>query len=125
MLESYHWPGNVRELENLVQRACVLASGNVILAGDLPFDQASRVESERAVLDRAAKRFLRAAEHRKVSPVSLALRALSETALRETGSEEKAASLLGITPAELLSHLETADAAPAKKAAKAPARSGA
>jgi len=125
MLEGYHWPGNVRELENLVQRACVLASGNVILAGDLPFDQAGRVESERAVLDRAAKRFLRAAERGKVSPVSLALRALSETALRETGSEEKAASLLGITPAELLSHLETADAAPAKKAAKAPARSGA
>ena len=132
MLEGYHWPGNVRELENLIQRACVLASGNVILGSDLPFDQASRSESERAILERAAKRFLQAADHAKISPVALALRVLSETALRETGSDEKAAELLGISQAELLSHVDThvaslpspTPAAPVKKA-KLPARSGA
>jgi DNA-binding NtrC family response regulator len=128
MLEGYHWPGNVRELENLIQRACVLASGNVILASDLPFDQASRSESERAILERAAKRFLQAADHAKVSPVALAMRVLSEAALRETGSDEKAAALLGISQAELLSHVDTFPAPPpaaAAKKAKAPARSGA
>jgi DNA-binding NtrC family response regulator len=128
MLEGYHWPGNVRELENLIQRACVLASGNVILGSDLPFDQASRSQSERVILERAAKRFLQAADHAKVSPVALAMRVLSETALRETGSDEKAAALLGISQAELLSHVDTftaqPPAVPAKKA-KAPARSGA
>src|SRR5436190_22941321 len=35
-LEHYGWPGNVRELENIVQRALVIAKGDVILLGDLP-----------------------------------------------------------------------------------------
>ncbi|MGH7972628.1 MAG: sigma-54 dependent transcriptional regulator, partial [Limisphaerales bacterium] len=35
-LEKYHWPGNVRELENVIQRAVVVAKGEVILPGDLP-----------------------------------------------------------------------------------------
>ncbi len=118
MLEGYHWPGNVRELENLIQRACVLASGNVILATDLPFDQAGRNESEWAILERAAKRFLQAAEEAGVSPITLALRVLAETALQEAGSDERAAALLRISTEELIDHLEgrgdTADV-PAKK----------
>jgi len=36
LLLSYSWPGNVRELENVVERAVVLTSGNVITADDLP-----------------------------------------------------------------------------------------
>src|SRR3954447_7058636 len=36
VLEKYHWPGNVRELENVIQRAVVVAKGDVILPGDLP-----------------------------------------------------------------------------------------
>src|SRR5215469_1649552 len=35
-LEKYHWPGNVRELENVIERAVVVAKGDVILPGDLP-----------------------------------------------------------------------------------------
>lgn len=35
-LSGYHWPGNVRELENLVERAVVLAGGNVIDQVPLP-----------------------------------------------------------------------------------------
>jgi DNA-binding NtrC family response regulator len=35
LLVQYHWPGNVRELENLVTRASVLRSGNVISADQL------------------------------------------------------------------------------------------
>lgn len=30
MLMSYHWPGNVRELENCIERAVLVAEGNVI-----------------------------------------------------------------------------------------------
>src|SRR5580692_9897139 len=36
LLERFHWPGNVRELENVIQRATVMAKGDVILPGDLP-----------------------------------------------------------------------------------------
>ena len=35
-LAAYGWPGNVRELENVVQRALILASGDLIEADDLP-----------------------------------------------------------------------------------------
>ncbi|MEE9436523.1 MAG: sigma-54 dependent transcriptional regulator [Candidatus Adiutricales bacterium] len=35
---SYHWPGNVRELENVIERAVILCSGQVIGPDDLPSD---------------------------------------------------------------------------------------
>ena len=35
-LERYEWPGNVRELRNAIERAVVLARGNVIEVQDLP-----------------------------------------------------------------------------------------
>ncbi len=36
ILENYAWPGNVRELEHAVERAVVLARGEVLDASDLP-----------------------------------------------------------------------------------------
>jgi DNA-binding NtrC family response regulator len=36
VLESHPWPGNVRELENTLQRACVLATADVLLPKDIP-----------------------------------------------------------------------------------------
>jgi two-component system response regulator HydG len=36
ILEGYAWPGNVRELEHAIQRAVVLAKGDVIEVSDLP-----------------------------------------------------------------------------------------
>jgi DNA-binding NtrC family response regulator len=34
--EAYRWPGNVRELQNVIERACALADGEVIMPADLP-----------------------------------------------------------------------------------------
>ena len=36
LLLAHRWPGNVRELENAIERAVVLAEGDVIEASDLP-----------------------------------------------------------------------------------------
>ncbi len=36
MITAYHWPGNVRELENVIERAVVLAEGEVIHGHHLP-----------------------------------------------------------------------------------------
>jgi DNA-binding NtrC family response regulator len=38
-LTGYQWPGNVRELKNVVQRAIIFATGDVIQAGDIRFAQ--------------------------------------------------------------------------------------
>jgi two-component system, NtrC family, response regulator AtoC len=36
LLQEYGWPGNVRELENTIERAMVLAEGDVLEIGDFP-----------------------------------------------------------------------------------------
>jgi len=36
LLQQYAWPGNVRELENVIQRAIIMAHGEVVRAEDLP-----------------------------------------------------------------------------------------
>ena len=36
MLEQYDWPGNVRELRNVIERATILAPGELIEPAHLP-----------------------------------------------------------------------------------------
>lgn len=36
MLMAYEWPGNLRELKNVVRRAALMATGNMIVVEDLP-----------------------------------------------------------------------------------------
>jgi DNA-binding NtrC family response regulator len=38
ILVNYHWPGNVRELQNIIERACALAKGNVLEPSDIHLD---------------------------------------------------------------------------------------
>jgi len=38
ILVNYHWPGNVRELQNVIERGCALAKGNVLDAADIHLD---------------------------------------------------------------------------------------
>ncbi len=35
-LQGYEWPGNVRELENVIERACIMREGPMIMSHDLP-----------------------------------------------------------------------------------------
>lgn len=44
-LESHSWPGNVRELENTLERACVLATADVLLPKDIPLGNAAPVRA--------------------------------------------------------------------------------
>ncbi len=77
-LEAYAWPGNVRELNNVLERAVILSSGDVVHAEDLallppgrgrptgaggaPGDVApGRVETLESAVERAERQAIRAA----------------------------------------------------------------
>jgi two-component system response regulator FlrC len=47
ILVDHDWPGNVRELENVIQRALLLAPGNVIEPAHLIFDRRPEMRQER------------------------------------------------------------------------------
>jgi DNA-binding NtrC family response regulator len=51
LLENYSWPGNVRELENVMQRAIILAPGQMVRAEDLTLsnDEADGADVEDVV----------------------------------------------------------------------------
>ncbi len=85
-LEAYDWPGNVRELENLIERAVVLGSTELILPEDLPeavldtpaaseapggYRQTVREEKKRAILaalSRSGGNYTEAAKSLAVHP---------------------------------------------------------
>jgi two-component system response regulator HydG len=95
-LEDYAWPGNVRELEHAVERAVVLARGEVLDVGDLP--------------DTVRKGPRGAAGH-VVIPIGTPLEEVERRVLQETlrhtgGVKSMAARLLGIAARTIYRKLE-------------------
>jgi DNA-binding NtrC family response regulator len=66
-LLDYSWPGNVRELDHTIERAVLMAGGNVIKADDLgfsarvdgaaPIEEMSLEDVERFLVEKAMSRF--------------------------------------------------------------------
>lgn len=103
LLLTYDWPGNVRELENVLRRAAVVASGDIIDISDLSLHHESPTKgiSELSdviedVFDRAVSSNATEGIYRHV--VSSAEKTLIEKALKMTnGNQVQASDLLGIT----------------------------
>jgi two-component system response regulator AtoC len=85
-LEHYHWPGNVRELANVLERAQILAEGQVITVDDLP-----------EVLRLPAPRPAAAAEPETLNLDVLEQRAVQAGLTRAQGNKVQAARLLGVS----------------------------
>ena len=45
IIKQHDWPGNVRELDNVIQRALILKTGNVVEAEDIRFEQIAGLSS--------------------------------------------------------------------------------
>jgi transcriptional regulator with PAS, ATPase and Fis domain len=73
-LETYHWPGNVRELQNVIERACALADGEMITLAELPphFRTPARQANEPPRADRAGKLTLKEAKERWIGQLEAA-----------------------------------------------------
>ena len=98
LLEKYDWPGNVRELENLIERACVLATSNVLLPRDLPFDHSGDGDGDESeALRRAAEVFLNASGEKGIKAMELATETLVRVAREKCKSDKEVAARLGIT----------------------------
>jgi transcriptional regulator of acetoin/glycerol metabolism len=90
---DYHWPGNVRELANVLERAQILAEGDVITPDDLPD---AMLSAPAAGPEDAGPLNLDAQERRAI-----------QEALRQTqGNKVHAAKLLGVSRRALYRLLE-------------------
>ena len=91
LLQEHPWPGNVRELEHAVERAVLLASGNLVQASDLGLRAAAAPALSR--LD--------------ALPLDEAERILVRTALERAGGNiHQAAKALGLSRAALYRRIE-------------------
>jgi two-component system nitrogen regulation response regulator GlnG len=120
LLQEFHWPGNVRELENIIERATVVAKGEVILPSDLPVEiskaqTATVTVSATTVQPGGAPDFTSisktlfswARENSKLKVLPAVERELIIQALTETkGNQVQAAKILGITRATLRKRIE-------------------
>lgn len=85
-LSLYNWPGNVRELENAIERAVVLAKGELLTEEDLPDSVFSERGSDGAI----------------TVPMGISMEEMEKLLLSETlklakGNKRLAAHLLGIS----------------------------
>src|SRR6202047_2991785 len=87
LLAGHYWPGNVRELQNVIERACALATGSQLEVGDIQLD------SPRNRANAASDRFL---------PDGMTLDQWEDEMIREAlkragGNKSQAARLLGLS----------------------------
>ncbi len=102
-LMSHSWPGNVRELENVIRRAVVVASGDLLDVSDLTFTSGV-YQKELLELSEVIENLFDRASAAEKSPdiyhniMSNVENILVEKALRITkGNQVQASALLGIT----------------------------
>jgi DNA-binding NtrC family response regulator len=119
LLMSYSWPGNVRELENVIRRAAVVATGDVIDVKDVslgtePYQKELQGLSDtiKEILDSAVA--MDAATGIYHCIISSVEKTLIDNALRITkGNQVQASLLLGITRVTLRKKMQEYNIPPA------------
>ncbi|HWR38167.1 MAG TPA: sigma 54-interacting transcriptional regulator [Patescibacteria group bacterium] len=94
LLRQYDWPGNVREMKNVIERAVIMNTGNIIFAEDLPEKLTER--------GNAAKRFIPEAPAAGGVTLKEMMKNVERQFIREVlenyrGNTAKAARELGIS----------------------------
>jgi len=101
MLLTYHWPGNVRELENCIERAVVMAQGDVLGPADIALNPDITNMAQDDVASQLVQDGFSVEEFE---------RKLIAASLKKTGgNQSKAAELLGLTRRTLQYRIEKYD----------------
>ena len=101
ILREHSWPGNVRELDNVIQRAMILRTGNIIEAGDIRFEQLA-VSGNTDRSDVSAQSISSMPADESLSSDLKAREAdIIISALRAKNSRREVAEKLGISPRTL------------------------
>jgi two-component system, NtrC family, response regulator HydG len=95
-LEIYAWPGNVRELQNVVERACALAEGEMITLAELPqhFRVTTPSSADSSPADAMGKLTLKEAKERWISQLEASY--VAELIKGEGGNVSQAARKAGV-----------------------------
>jgi DNA-binding NtrC family response regulator/tetratricopeptide (TPR) repeat protein len=89
LFARFAWPGNIRQLQHVVERAVILASGDVLQVADLPLD----LRQVRAAVTSSAPVLTRAEQHEATNEAERAM--LLDALGRANGDVPEAASLIG------------------------------
>jgi Nif-specific regulatory protein len=109
-LQNYRWPGNVRELKNAIERAVVLARGELIDVEDLPLSHLSTASDSSDFLGRSLGN-----TYVPLSLEELERRHILAT-LQATGwNKSRAAAILGIERSTLDRKLQRYEIKPPKR----------
>jgi len=90
LLLAHSWPGNVRELDNVIQRAMILRTEDIIAASDLRFEEQPACPpalGSVAAVDKRLRKDLRSMEEKMII----------DALLERAGSRKAAAERLGIS----------------------------
>lgn len=99
IMVNHHWPGNVRELRNVIERAVILASDNIILPEDLPIELRSQRLS---IMSSGGEQDMSAGSLDEMRRKQIL------TVLEQTGWHQgRASEILGISPSTLYRQLKS------------------
>ncbi|WP_419786055.1 sigma 54-interacting transcriptional regulator [Pseudodesulfovibrio sp.] len=97
-LLEYDWPGNVRELENVIERACILETGEILQPESFPPDL---LASHGGVMTSPVKTGLPLKEARQIAVDKFETQYLSMLLEQCNGCIKQTAERAGITPRQL------------------------
>lgn len=96
--QDYEWPGNVRELENIIERACILETGEVLRASSFPPDI---IDTQGEVVTSPVKTDLPLKEARQIAVNTFEKQYLTSLLEQCGGVIKDSAARAGVTPRQL------------------------
>lgn len=88
-LTHYTWPGNVRELENVMQRAMILATDNIIDTEHLHLPQVDLVQAEESIDQESSSEDMKTLERKHILETLAAVNGSRKLAVKKLGISER------------------------------------